>query len=72
MSSITLIPNTIHVPESSCYADYISLHDTSHEVIFLQQLLDGLLMPMHELTPLYCDNKAAQQLTEDQHWHSKV
>jgi hypothetical protein len=26
----------------------------------------------YEATPLYCDNNAARQLTEDQRWHSKV
>ena len=58
--------------DSSCYAEYISLHDASHEVIFLRQLLDGLRMPPSQPTPLYCDNDTARQLTEDQRWHAKV
>ena len=58
--------------DSSCYAEYISLHDASHEVIFLRQLLDGLNMLIVEPTPLHCDNNSARQLTEDQRWHSKV
>ena len=48
-----------HMADSSYYVEYISLHGASHEVIFLRQLLDGLLMPTHEPTPLYCNNKAA-------------
>ena len=58
--------------DSSCYAEYISLHDASHEAIFLRQLLDELNMPLSEPTPLYGDNDAARQLIEDQRWHSKV
>jgi len=30
------------VADSSCYAEYIALHNASHEVVFLRQLLDGL------------------------------
>jgi hypothetical protein len=30
------------VADSTCYAEYIALHDASHEAIFLRQLLDGL------------------------------
>jgi hypothetical protein len=48
-----------HTADSSCYAEYISLHDASHEVIFLRQLLDGLHLSLTEPTPLYCDNDAA-------------
>ena len=58
--------------DSSCYAEYISLHDASHEVIFLRQLLEGLEMLQVDPTPLYCDNDASRQLTEDQRWHAKV
>jgi hypothetical protein len=61
-----------HTADSSCYTEYISLHNASHEVIFLRQLLDGLALLPSDPTPLYCDNDAARQLTEDQHWHSKV
>jgi hypothetical protein len=61
-----------HTADSSCYAEYISLHDAFHKVIFLQQLLDGLALLPSNPTPLYCDNDAARQLTEDQRWHSKV
>ena len=31
-----------HAMDSSYYAEYISLHDTLHEVLFLRQLFDGL------------------------------
>ena len=58
--------------DSSCYAEYISLHNASHEVVFLWQLLEGLQMLQVNATPLYCDNDASRQLTEDQHWHAKV
>src|SRR5260370_42421490 len=34
-----------HAANSSCYTEYISLHDASHEVLFLCQLLDGINMP---------------------------
>jgi hypothetical protein len=61
-----------HTADSSCHAEYISLHDASHKVIFLRQLLDGLHLSLTEPTPLYCDNDAARQLTEDQRWHAKV
>ncbi len=61
-----------HTADSSCYAEYISLHDASHELIFLHQLLEGLDMPLSDAMPLYCDNDTARQLTEDQRWHSKV
>jgi len=58
--------------DSSCYAEYIALHDASHEVIFLRQLLDGLRLLRIDPTPLYCDSDSARQLTEDQRWHSRV
>jgi hypothetical protein len=61
-----------HTADLSCYAEYISLHDAFHEVIFLRQLLNGLALLPSDPTPLYCDNNTACQLTEDQHWHSKV
>ena len=58
--------------DSSCYAEYISLHEASHEVLFLRQLLDGLHLSLSDATPLHCDNDAARQLTEDQRWHARV
>ena len=61
-----------HTADSSCYSEYISLHDASHEVLFLHQLLDGLCLSVTDPTPLYCDNDAARQLPEDQRWHAKV
>jgi hypothetical protein len=61
-----------HMADSSCYMEYISLHDALHEVIFLRQLLEGLSLLPSGPTPLYCDNNAARQLTEDQRWHAKV
>ena len=61
-----------HTADSSCYAEYIAIHDATHEVLFLRQFLDGLNMPVFDPTPLYCDNDAARQLTEDQRWHAKI
>jgi len=60
------------VADSSCYAEYIALHDASHEGIFLRQLLLGLEVLPSGPTPLFCDNDAASQLTEDHMWHSRV
>jgi hypothetical protein len=61
-----------HAADSSCYAEYIAVHSATHEVLFFRQFLDGLDMPVFEATPLYCDNDAARQLTEDQRWHAKI
>jgi hypothetical protein len=60
------------VADSTCYAEYIALHEASNEVIFLRQLLEGLHLLRIEATPLYCDNDSARRLTEDQERHSKV
>jgi len=60
------------VADSSCYAEYIALHDTSHETLFLRQLLDGIGIPQHNPTPLHCDNDAASRLAEDYVWHPQV
>ena len=42
-----------HTADSSCYAEYITLHGASHEVIFLRQLLDSLHMLQLDPTLLY-------------------
>lgn len=60
------------VTDSSCYAEYIALHDASHEAVFLRQLLSGVNLLPPSPTPLFCDNDAASQLTEDHIWHSRV
>ena len=60
------------VADSLCYAEYIALHEASHEVVFLRQLLDGLHLPPSAVTPLYCDNDATSLLTEDHMWHSRI
>jgi hypothetical protein len=41
----------LHTADPSYYAEYISLHDASHEVLFLRQLLDDLDMPLFKPTP---------------------
>jgi hypothetical protein len=58
------------VADSSCYAEYIALHDALHEVVFLRQLLKGLHSLPPGATTLYCDNNAMSRLTEDHVWHS--
>ncbi len=58
------------VADSSCYAEYMALHDAAHEAIFLRQLLDGLHLLPSSPTQLLCDNDAASRLTEDHVWHS--
>ena len=60
------------VADLSCYAEYMALHDASHEAVFLRELLDGLqLLPPHP-TPIHCDNNAASILSEDHVWHSRM
>jgi hypothetical protein len=58
------------VADSSCYAEYIALHDAAHEIVFLRQLLKGLHLLPSDATLLFCDNDAALRLTEDHVWHS--
>ena len=60
------------VADSSCYAEYIALHEAAHEAIFLRQLLSGLHILPSGTTPLHCDNDAASKLAEDHVWHSRT
>ena len=60
------------VADSTCYAEYIALHESSHEAMFLRQLLDALDFPCRMSTPIHCDNDAATRLAEDQVFHSQV
>lgn len=52
--------------DSLCYAKYVSLHNASHEVLFLHQLLDGLHIFQDDPTHVYYNNNAARQLSKDQ------
>src|SRR5258708_12826660 len=61
-----------HAADSSCYAEYIALHHTGKELIFLHELLEGLGHPHASATPLHCDNDAARQLAEDPSNHANV
>lgn len=61
-----------HTADSTYYAEYITVHDATHDVLFFRQFLDGLDMPILDATPLYCDNDSARQLTEDHRWHGKI
>ena len=58
------------VVDSSCYPEYIALHNASHKVIFLRQLLKGLQLLPNGPMQLLCDNDATSRLTEDHVWHS--
>jgi hypothetical protein len=60
------------VADSSCYAEYIALHQASHEVVFLRELISCLLPPDITPTVVFCDNDAASILTEDHVWHARV
>ena len=57
------------VADSTCYAEYMALHDAAHEAIFLRQLLAGLHFLPSSPSRLLCDNDAATRLTEDHVWH---
>src|SRR5258708_11383364 len=61
-----------HAADSSCYAEYITLHHAGKELIFLHELLEGLGHPHASVTPLHCDNDAAWRLAEDPSNHSNV
>ena len=60
------------VADSTCYAEYTALHETSREGMFLRQLLDSLAFPCRGSTPIHCDNDAATRLAEDHVFHSEV
>ena len=53
------------VADSSCYAEYIALHDAAYEVVFLRQLLEGLKFLPNSVTTIFCDKDAASRLSED-------
>ena len=60
------------VADPICFAEYIVLHESCHEAIFLRQLLDSVDFPCRGSTPIYCDNDAASRLAEDHVLHSQV
>ena len=60
------------VADSSCYAEYIALHEASREAVFLRELLDGLGLLFSNPTPIHCDNDTASILSEDHLWHPQV
>ena len=60
------------VVDSTCYTEYIALHESSHKAIFLHQLLDDIGFPCCSSTPLHCNNDAATRLAEDHVFHSQV
>ena len=61
-----------HTTDSTCYAEYIALHNTGKEVIFLQELLEGLGHSFSTSIPIHCDNNAACLLTDDHSNHDNV
>jgi hypothetical protein len=60
------------VVDSSCYAEYIALHDSSHKVAFLHELLSGLHFGTSNPMPIHCNNDAAHCLAEDHIDHPNV
>ena len=62
------------VADSTCFAEYIALHESSHEAIFLRQLLDSIDFPCRHggSTPRYCDNDVASRPVEDHVLHPQV
>lgn len=52
------------VADSSCYAEYIALHEALHKAVFLRKLLATLLGSDMSPTPLYCDNDAVYIFTQ--------
>lgn len=58
------------VADSSCYAEYIALHDSAHEAVFLRQLLGGMNSLSDGATNIFCNNDAVLCLSEDHVWHS--
>jgi hypothetical protein len=61
-----------HAAVSSCYAEYIALHHSGKELIFLSELLEELGHPPSFSVRLHCDNNAARFLAEDQSHHANV
>src|SRR6266851_494968 len=60
------------VVDSSCYTEYIALHDSSHEVAFLHELLSGLHFGTSLPTPIDCNNDAVRHLAEDHVGHPNM
>lgn len=69
-----LLPTRVlgYYATSRGHAEYIALHESSHEPIFLRQLHDSIDFPCRGSTPKYCDNDAASSLAEDHVFHSQV
>jgi len=55
--------------DSTCYAEYMALHDATHKALFLCQLLTGLHLLPSSPSCLLCDNDMATCLAEDHIWH---
>ena len=60
------------VADSSCYAEYMALHDSAREGSFLRQLLEGLHFLPSNASSIHCDNNAASILSEDHVFHARV
>jgi hypothetical protein len=60
------------VVDSSCYTEYIALHDSSHKYVFFCKLLTSLRFRPPAATPLLCDNDAAHRLAKDHVGHLNV
>ena len=60
------------VADSLCYAEYIALHNSSHKVSFLCELLSSLEFGTPLPTPILCDNDAMCRLAKDHIGHPNV
>ena len=60
------------VTNSSCYTEYTTLHNASHEVTFLHQRLKGLHLLPANPAQLFSDNDTTSHLAEYHVWHSNT
>jgi len=60
------------VADSTCYAEYMALHEAAREAMFLRELLGELKFKSLTPTPVFCDNRATIILSEDHVGHPRV
>jgi len=60
------------VVNSSCYTEYIALHNFSHKVAFLCELLSSLHFRTSLPIPIHCNNDVACHLAEDHIGHPNM
>ena len=59
------------VASSTCEAEYIACHEIAREVCYLRQLLSELGVPCHKPTRIFCDNRAAVLIGNNDTKHVK-